>query len=80
MAPCLPQERCNRTQRTPSVTLLGYSDYSIGFDAPSPFSFTHGNRFDKNVMTFDLGNGSLIHINDKKQYKYQFLEKVGQID
>ena len=43
----------------------GYSGYGIGFDARSWFSL-HNGSWGKNIIIFVVGNGSSVHVNNKK--------------
>ena len=44
----------------------GYSDYGIGFDRRSSFSFP-GGGFGQNVLIFGAGMSSSAHIHNKKK-------------
>ena len=50
-----------------------YSGYGIGFNICS-FSLPNGNGFAKNVITFGVDSGSLVHVNNKKKYILIFKE------
>ena len=44
----------------------GYSDYGIGFDRKSSFSFP-SDRFSQNVIIFGIDMSSSAHIDNKKK-------------
>ena len=48
------------------IDKYGYSDYGIGFDRKSSFSFPSG-RFSQNVIIFGIDMSSSAHIDNKKK-------------
>ena len=52
--------------RNTDIDKYGYSDYEIGFDRRSSFSF-QGSGFGQNVIIFGVDTSSSAHINNKKK-------------
>ena len=50
-----------------NIEKYGYSDYGIGFDRRSAFSFP-GDGFGQNVLIFVVDMSSSAHIDSKKKY------------
>ena len=61
------------TKNADDIDKIGYSDYGIGFDRKSSFSFSSGG-FGQDVIIFVVDMSSSAHVDNKKK-EILFLEK-----
>ena len=57
---------CSYFKKNADIENCGYSDYGIGFDRRSSFSFP-GGGFGQNVLIFGVDMSSSAHIDNKKK-------------
>ena len=53
--------------KNPDFDKYRYFGYGIGFDARRSFSLSDATRFGKNVIIFDAGMSSLVHVDNRSK-------------